>query len=287
MTEAQVFDRRRCVLGEGPLWHPEREALFWFDIVAGKLMSRRGDDAPEWAFHEAASAAGWVDRDTLLVATASGLRRLDLRTGAHEAVAPLDADDPGTRSNDGRADPQGGFWIGTMGLRGEAERGAIHRYHRGEVRRLFPRITVPNAICFAPDGDLAYFADTRRRTVWRVALDRDGWPRGEPETFLDLRRVGLAPDGAVVDDDGCLWVAQWGAWRVACHGPDGSFRHAVAVGAAHATCPAFGGADRRTLFCTSARQGLVDETAAHHVGAGLTWAAEVEARGQREHRVVL
>jgi sugar lactone lactonase YvrE len=90
----------------------------------------------------------------------------------------------------------------------------------------------------------------------RVALDADGWPAGEPELFLDLSADALNPDGAVIDADGTTWIAQWGASRVAAYAPDGSFLRAVEFPAPHTSCPAFGGPDLTTLFCTSARQGM-------------------------------
>ena len=287
MTALRVHDDRVCALGEGPLWHPERNQLFWFDILGRRLLTRQDDAPQEWRFDEPASAAGWIDRDTLMIATASALWRFDTATGAREPLAALEADDPGTRSNDGRADPQGGFWIGTMAHDGAAGRGAIYRYFRGEVRRLYEAVGIPNAICFAPDGDLAYFADTAKRAIWSQRLDRAGWPSGGPRMFCDFSGVGLAPDGAVCDAGGDLWIAQWGAWRVACHSADGRFRRAVEVGAAQASCPAFGGADLRTMFVTSAAVDLPEPVAEHHRGGGRTWALDMGVTGQAEHRVVL
>lgn len=185
----QVFDDTACALGEGPMWHPERGELFWFDIL-GKRMFCKGAQRREWQFDEHVSACGWVDRDTLLMASASGLWRFDVPTGDRELVTALEADNPITRSNDGRADPQGGFWIGTMGLNAEAYAGAIYRFHKGELRKLFDRITISNAICFAPDGTRAFFSDTFSQKIQSVALDSDGWPDGMPQVFLDLKAKG-------------------------------------------------------------------------------------------------
>lgn len=284
---AALYDPRPCALGEGPLWHPERDQLFWFDILGQRLLSRRGGEALDWRFDRPVSAAGWVDRDTLLVAGAGALLRLDISTGRQEPIAPLDADRPGNRSNDGRADPWGGFWVGTMGRAGEPKAGAIWRYYRGEVRRLYADITIPNAICFAPDGGLAYFADTAERTIWRQRLGTDGWPAGDPEVFLDLRADGVDPDGAVCDSDGFLWLARWGGASVARHGPDGRLALAVDLPARHTTCPAFGGPALATLYVTSAREGLPDERPAADPQQGATFRIETPFRGQREHRVLL
>ncbi len=280
---AEVFDDRACQLGEGPLWHPERGQLFWFDIMGRKLMT----PGQEWAFPHHVSAAGWVDRDTLLIASKVGLHRFDLTSGATEDLLPLEAEDTRTRSNDGRADPQGGFWIGTMGKNAEPDLGAIYRYYRGELRQLFAPITISNSICFAPDGPTAYFSDTVTGKVMRTHLDDKGWPRGAPEVHLDLRSEGLNPDGAVVDARGNLWLAEWGAFRVSCYGPDGDRRASVAFPAAHTSCPAFGGEDMTTLFCTSALQGVSLADRAAHPMSGMTFAAKVDAKGQLEHRVIL
>ena len=139
---ATLFDARTCALGEGPLWHPERGQLFWFDILGKTLLSRQGDKTLSWRFDECVSAAGWIDRDTLLVASETALWRFDLNGAERSLVVPLEADQPLTRSNDGRADPWGGFWIGTMGFNAERGAGAIYRYYKGALRQLFAEITI-------------------------------------------------------------------------------------------------------------------------------------------------
>lgn len=217
----EVFDDRACTLGEGPLWHPTRKQLFWFDILEHRLLTRTEDGPKEWQFDCAVSAAGWVDHDRLFIASAEDLFVFDLRDGTSQYVVTLEADNPATRSNDGRADPQGGFWIGTMGHNAEPKAGALYRFYRGEVRRLRKNVSIPNATCFTPDGRHAYFADTAQKMVWRYTLDDNGWPLGDAEVFLDHRDEGLNPDGAVVANDGTFYCAQWGASRVAGYSPGG------------------------------------------------------------------
>ncbi|MEO0390565.1 MAG: SMP-30/gluconolactonase/LRE family protein [Pseudomonadota bacterium] len=271
-----IFDDRICALGEGPLWHPVRQQLFWFDILGKRLLT----PGQEWTFDDHVSAAGWVDRDTLMIASETGLSRFDIPSGQTQQVVPLEADNPITRSNDGRADPRGGFWIGTMGKKTEPFAGAIYRYYRGSLRKLFDRITIPNAICFAPCGTLAYYTDTYGQQVMRVPLDAEGWP-GAAEIFLDLKPDGLNPDGAVIDAAGRFWCAQWGASRVACYTPDGQFQHAVSVPASQASCPAFGGPDLTTLFVTTAATGVQE------ADAGKTFAMPTAQAGLPEHQVIL
>jgi len=281
-----IFDARRCELGEGPLWHPLRNQLFWFDILGQRLLSVENGRPRDWVFPVMVSAAGWVDRDRLVVAGEHGLFLFHVEDGTSSPLVDLESGNPMTRSNDGRADPFGGFWIGTMGKKAETGAGAIYRFHRGELRRLFAGLTIPNAICFPPGGRTAHFADTATGKVMRVALDAAGWPAGQPEVFVDLAPQGLNPDGAVIDAQGIMWLAQWGAARVAAYAPDGSLVRHVAFEAPHTSCPAFGGPGLSTLFCTTAQEGMDAAARAAHPKAGMTMMAAQVAEGQAEHRVL-
>ena len=278
-----IHDDTICLLGEGPLWHPTRHQLYWFDIL-GRTLHTKGQ---HWGFDTFVSAAGWVDHDHLLIASATALSLFDLTTGRSELVTPLEADTPLTRSNDGRADPQGGFWIGTMGIRLEPGAGSIWRYYRGELRRLYAGITVTNAISFTPDGTTAYYSDTATQTIMTQRLDEQGWPTGAPTLHIDLRGTTHFPDGAVVDAAGNLWNAQWGSGRVATYDPTGQFLFVTDLPASQTTCPAFGGADLTTLFCTSAAVGLPQTHIAENPASGRTFAVATGHRGQPEHQVIL
>ncbi|MFD1695866.1 SMP-30/gluconolactonase/LRE family protein [Roseibium aestuarii] len=284
---AEIFDDRACFLGEGPLWHPGRQQLFWFDIINRKLLSRKGDTALEWDMGEHASAAAIVDERRLLIASESGLSLFDADTGAREAYMPLEADNPVTRSNDSRVDPHGGFWIGTMGKSAESGAGSYWRLYKGELRQLCGGITIPNATCFLPDGSEAFFSDTALGLVWRQKLDGDGWPVAEREIYLDLKAEGLNPDGAVIDAEGLFWNAQWGASRLAAYDRDGKFVRTLDLPAAHVTCPAFGGADLTDLYCTSAQEGLSAEDLAAQPHAGKTFVLREGIRGLAETPVRL
>ena len=276
-----IFDERNCGLGEGPLWHPLRQQLFWFDILAGKLYSRSNDQTYEWAVGEHASAAGWVDRDTLLIASETGLYRYGLNDFSKVLVAELEPDEPLNRANDGRADPHRGFWVGTMGKQGEEDAGALYRYYRGELRKLVEPMTTPNAICFARSGELAFFTDSNTGIIMRQGLDCDGWPIGEPSVFLDLGKSGIFPDGAVIDASGNMWVSHWDAGRVACYTPAGARVESFDLPVKNTTCPAFGGTGYSTIFVTTAWN--------WHKGDddGKTYAIDVSAAGLPECRVDL
>ena len=272
-----IFDNTVCELGEGPLWHPERNQLFWFDIL-GKRLHTKGQ---HWQFEEHVSAAGWVTRDDLLIASGSALFRFNLETEEKEHVIDLEADNPVTRSNDGRADPYGGFWIGTMGKGAEDFAGTIYRFYKGELREIVGHVTISNGICFSPDNKFAYYTDTDTQLIMALPLDAKGWPEGTATVHLDLTGTPYRPDGAVIDQNGNLWSAQWGIGRVAGYKPDGTFIEAFDLPAVQSSCPAFGGPEGTTLYCTSA---AVGQTGGDH---GKTFAIETKYTGQKEHRVLL
>lgn len=279
-----IHDHRICQLGEGALWHPERGRFFWFDILGRRLLSQDDHGGPlEWTFPEMASAAGWIDRDRLLVATETSLSVLDLRNGDLDRVADLEADDHVTRSNDGRADRQGGFWIGTMGKGAEPGAGAIHRFHRGRIRTLVDTITIPNSICFSPDGRTVHYSDTACGIVWRQSLDDDGWPIGERQVWLDLSAAGWSPDGAVINADGGFCCAIWGKGAVVRFDPEGRQTHRWDVGGRHSSCPSLGGPGLSQLLVTTARDGIDHPDDAQ----GKTWLLDTGLTGLPEPRVIL
>ncbi|MGV8985423.1 MAG: SMP-30/gluconolactonase/LRE family protein [Cypionkella sp.] len=281
-----IHDDRPCELGEGAFWHPTRQQFFWFDILNCQLMSHDSTGPKVWTMHDMVSAMAWADDDVLLIAGEKDIFLFDLETEEKRSLAPLEYSKPENRSNDGRADRQGGFWIGTMAKEsGDRKgKGAIYRLYKGEGRKLFPDISIPNAICFSPDGTLAYFGDTMAQTVWKIALDADGWPMGEREVYLDFTGTDIYPDGATVDAAGNFWNAQWGAARVACYSPAGEFLQEVKFAAPHTSCPAFGGPDLTTLFCTTALEEMSPEARAAHPDSGKVFYAEAVAKGLPEPR---
>ena len=168
-----------------------------------------------------------------------------------------------------------------MGKQAQPGAGSIYRFYNGQLQTLFSDITIPNAICFAPDGRYAFYTDTPTRVIRRQRLDANGWPDDAPEPFIDLYAAGLNPDGAVVDADGYLWVALWGSAQVIRFDPTGRVDQVVDLPASQPSCPAFGGDNLSTLFVTSACEDLTMPT----VQDGQTFQYKTSFHGQAEHRV--
>lgn len=269
------FQTVACRLGEGPLWVKDR--LYWFDILNKRLYhcAADGADRQHIAFNEYFSAAALTTTEDLLLASETALWRFNITSHELTHLIALEADNPITRSNDGRADRQGGFWIGTMGKQAQPKAGSIYRYYQGELRCLRRDITITNALCFSPDGRIAYFADTDLGQIYQWDLDTNGWPVGEPSIFVDLSAEGLSPDGAVIDSQGYLWSAQWGSSRLVCYAPNGQEDRIIALPVSQVSCPAFGGEDLTRLFVTSATDGLSAEVLAQEPFAGYVLEVQV------------
>lgn len=278
-----------CHLGEGPTWDTATNTVYWFDILERRLLEKAYPDG-ETIVHDLplmASALFRIDAHRQLVWTETGFHVRDRATGRLVLHTPVEADNPVTRSNDARAHPSGSIWAGTMGKRAEKHAGAIYWFRKGEVRRLFPDITIPNSICFSPDGATGYFADTDKNILFRVACDPDtGLPTGEPEVLLDHRGRKGGLDGSVCDVDGVIWNARWGSSCVDAYSPDGTHLRSIPVPATQASCPVFIGPGLSRLAVTTAREGM-DEDAGHRdPGAGMLYLLDVEVKGRAEPDVL-
>lgn len=281
------FQNIACQLGEGPLWVKDR--LYWFDILAKRLYhcAADGSDRQFIQFDEYFSAGALTQTDDLLLASETGLWRFNPSSQALTKVIDVEADNPVTRSNDGRADRQGGFWFGTMGKNAEAKAGALYRYYQGEVRCMRSDLTIPNALCFSPDGRIGYFADTALSKIYRWNLDLQGWPHNEPEDWVDVSELGLSPDGAVIDSQGYLWSAQWGNARLVRYEAYGQVDAVIHLPVSQPSCLAFAATDLQRLFVTSATDGLSPEALAKEPLAGSVLEVRVPIAGYPEGVVQL
>lgn len=283
MAKSKIFDETKMVLGEGMLWHPLRESLIWFDRKKCKMFERQIDhsDVQQWSLKEPHSAAGWIDKNQLIVASDSALSLLDMRSGARIILSKLEASNRFTRANEGSADPYGGFWVSTMGINGEPNLGAIYRYHDGELRRLFRDLNTPNAICFAPDGQWAYYGDSQTHMLYRVQLDWQGWPKDTPQEFIST--APHAPYGAVTDKAGNIWNAQRGHNHIMCYSPDGAVLQSIDIDSKFANALAFGGKDFQTLYIMSA----VNTSQSSQASDGQILTLEHIGEGKAENTVLI
>lgn len=289
-VRTSILSDAASVLGEGPTYDRRSDTAWWFDIVSHKLWEHRfrTSETIEHPLPFMGSQLAFIDDHSQLVAGENGLHVRDIATGRLTLHTPLEADNRVTRSNDGRVHPSGSLWIGTMGRNAEKEAGAIYWFGRGELRRLYAAITIPNAICFTADGTLAYFTDTAGGLLMRVAVDPlTGLPVEEPSVLYDHRGQEGGLDGAVVDAEGVIWNARWGASSIDAYAPDGRRVRTLHVPATRPSCPLFVGAGADRMLVTTARQGMKPGELEADPDAGKTFVLDFPMKGRFEPRVLL
>jgi sugar lactone lactonase YvrE len=281
MSDVTVFSDVVCHLGEGPSAHPALGRVFWFDILEKRLLEKRfdgsGTTVHQLPFHGTVMAV--VDDARQLLVGDDGLYLRDVATGAVTLHRAHEADRPDRRSNDGRVHPSGALWFSTMRWTFEDGEGEIWWYRDGEIRRIVTGLSIPNAIAFSADGTHATYSCSKAGTIWRIPTDpATGLPAGDAAVFVKGGDGG--PDGAVMDADGLLWNARWGASALHAYDRDGRLVRTVAMPAKQCSCPAFVGPAADRLLVTSAQEGMDPAARAADPLAGQTFLLDLPVRGR-------
>ncbi|GHB94171.1 SMP-30/gluconolactonase/LRE family protein [Thermomonas carbonis] len=287
-TPARLLLDSRCELGEGILWCERRQRLYWVDILACKLWCYEpaSGHTHTWTMQQPLACIGLGEDGRLLLGLADGLYAADVDAHADATTLPLrkladvEADDPMTRVNDGRADRNGGFVFGTKSEHADNRKaGRFYQYTAAHgLRDLgLPAAAIPNSICFDKAGTRMYFCDSVEPRILCCDYDAAKASISNVRVFVTLDTPGAEPDGSIIDAEGALWNAQWGAGQVVRYLPDGQVDRIIRIDAAQPSCVALRG---DTLFITSARVGLPPRVLAaqpasggiffHHVGRVLS-----------------
>ena len=281
------------LLGESPLWHPLEHVLYWCDIPGRQL--HRFDPASgqhtEWSFPAEPSCCAPLLGGGLLLAMRDGLWRFDNTTGERTLLAPPPYDPALQRFNDGKADAQGRFWIGTIDDK-RAPQAALYCWSGGTLRRMADGITVSNGLAVSPDGATLYWADTKAHLVMAFKLDGASGQLRDRRVFKQfplrlpaepLQAYGGRPDGAAVDAEGAYWVAMFEGQRLLRLSATGEVLATLPLPVRCPTMPCFGGHDLRTLYITTARETRpADELAAQPL-AGCVLQLQVDVPGLPAH----
>ncbi len=276
----------KATLGEGPIWH---DRALWFVDIKGHKIHRyeptRGDahvfNVPE----PVTFLAPIANTPHLLIGLKSGLYRFHPALGLQLLTQ---VEDPAldNRTNDATVDFHGRLWFGTM-HDGETEKtGSLYRMDAEGLARMDKGVCITNGPCISPDGKTFYHTDTLEKTIWAYDLSLTGMLSNK-RVFVRLSIDDVYPDGSVVDSEGHLWTALWGGGAVIRISPAGEVVHRVELPAPNVTKVAFGGPDLKTLYITTARKGLSDETLAQYPLAGGLFAVPVHVAGQPQYEVRL
>jgi len=270
-------ERARCVwnvgalLGEGPVWDARDGAVWFVDIETPAIHRYRlaGEARGSWTPPLRVTALWPRAAGGFIAHSERGFLIADPVAGRYELFHETEPQLPGNRSNDGKIDPAGRFWSGTMDDSKLAASGALYRLDPDRrVHRIDDGYRITNGPAFSPDGRIMYHTDTIARTVYAFDVAADGSVSNK-RIFLKFgdETVGN-PDGMNIDSEGGLWIAFWGGWAVRRYAPDARLLEERHIPAAQVTSVVFAGERLERMFVTSAAVGL-ERTGEHALAGGL------------------
>ena len=280
------------VCGEGAVWHAAHAAVYWTDI--NRFLIHRFTLADQcvrtWFFEEPVTALTLTDREEVLaVVLGSGVilwePASDLR---HPPIYHLEGW-PSVRLNDGRADPRGSLWVGSMRNNVNPDGssrdlggtdGILLRLNPDRSAAVYRRdIGIANTLAWSPDRRRFYFADSLANTIWAYDYDANNRTIANESIFLKDFERGL-PDGSTVDAEGCLWNCRYYGGCIVRIAPDGAIDRVIEMPVKNITTCTFGGSDLKNLYVTTASAGAAP---GERLAGGL-FAIESEVCGQPENR---
>ena len=285
MTEINCVVNEPFLVGESPRWHPEEQALYWVDIYrpsVERYLPNTGT-RKSWPMPERIGCFSFCNDGRIIAGMQSGIAFVDLTTSEVERVFDLEPENQETRFNDGRSDPQGNFWVGSMRESMDKQTNSLFCYQPdGTCRKIVDSLICPNGLAFSPDGNTLYHSDSRQDIVWAWDLDGVTGTISNRRVFIENEPTEGRPDGAAIDAEGYYWIACVGAWRVARYTPDGFVDRVIGVPAQRPTACTFGGNDLRTLYITTATFPLQATALVKQPFAGSVFAIDVNVPGLEE-----
>ncbi len=282
--QSQLLYKADATLGEGAIWNHEQQAFWWVDIEKG-LLNIFEPQTGENKSIEMGQRIGTVvpaTDGTAIVALEDGIYSYDFGSGEMIFRSRPDKHTGSIRFNDGKCDPAGRLWAGSMGMGGNIRGKAfLYRFdHDFSAHTMLDSITISNGICWSGDKKKMYYIDTPTMQVKEYDyVDKTG--------EISFNRVAVeipqgmgGPDGMCIDAEGMLWVAHYGGSAVCCYDPSsGALLHKISVAAPNVTSCAFGGKDLKTLYITTAAQGMNQEARTKYPDAGGLFYIDLDIKG--------
>ncbi|HVL40273.1 MAG TPA: SMP-30/gluconolactonase/LRE family protein [Fimbriimonadaceae bacterium] len=283
-TRLRILADYACHTGEGPLWHPEENALFWTDIPNGRLYRFDWSTGEPRTIYEGRPVGGMtLEEDGSLLLFRDGGNVVRWWNGLERVVIEEVPDDSQTRFNDVIADPEGRVFCGTMSSQDRP--GRLFRLDPDRTLHLvLEGLGTPNGMGFSPDLSQMFFTDSGARTIYRFDYHRPSGRLSHQIPFLQVEPGVGSPDGMTVDAEGCVWSAFWDGSRVARYSGEGQEVERVTLPVKKVSCPIFGGPGYATLFLTTAG-GHQKELDGEHAGALFAFEPGVVGRPEFRSRI--
>ncbi len=274
------------ILGEGPIWDPRQQVLYWVDIFSLYLHSFKPETKTlqSWPMPDLLTSIALNKSGGLVGTLRHGFVSIDLPSGT---VKKLESIFPDTemrlRCNDGKCDPQGRYWVGTMDTEVQAPLGALFcRDPLGKISQIDQGFTIANGLGWSPDLHTMYFTETITRTIFQYDFHAETGAVSNRRIFATVPEDAGVPDGLTVDSHGYVWSAHWDGWRITRYDPQGHIDQVISLPIQRPTNCCFGGKDLSILYITSARFGLNETDLAKGPAAGSIFALQTTVTGLSE-----
>jgi sugar lactone lactonase YvrE len=263
MTEVRCLLEKRSILGEGPIWRPRDNSLYWIDLKAPAIycfdaITRQNRQVPA-ALGKTIGGMVFARDGRMIVVDGEGIHELS-NTG-HRNLLVNPETEPGNVFNDAKCDPKGRLWSGTADIGETRPSGSLYVIEgqgQRRIRRIDSAIVCSNGPAFSPDGRRAYFTDSFAQEIYTYDVDLDTGLIGERKSFARCSPDAGYPDGMTVDAEGYLWCCNWDGWSVTRYAHDGEIDRVLKVPVPRPTSVCFGGPRMDQLFITSASDGLTE-----------------------------
>lgn len=274
----------RAALGEGPVWHPREQRLYWVDITAGRIHVHDPQGAQDLVYQVNQMVGAAVPRRSggLVLAAQHGLGTFDLDRQELALLATPEQHLPDNRFNDGKCDPRGRFWAGTMSLIRQLAAASLYCLDTdGTVCHVLGGVTTSNGLDWTDDQRTMYYIDTPTLQVAAFDYDADSGAISNRRASITFPSGSGRPDGMTLDAEGMLWIAHWEGGRISRWDPrTGRRLQEIALPVARVTSCAFGGPNLDRLYITTARHGLTDQQLADQPHAGSLFAVTPGVTGR-------
>ena len=243
-------------LGEGPIWTPETNSVTWTDITQNTFHTANIDTGKTESFGVPSmiGAIAQTKDGHYIAATQKGFARISLE-GKYSPLHSFLQDD--MRMNDGKVDPAGRFWAGSMALSFEKDRGSLYVLETdNSYQKVLGNITLSNGMGWSPDAQYFYYIDSIPGVLKRFEYDLDNGKISNPKNLITFAAASGVPDGMSVSSDGKLVVALWDGGRIEIYEPTGAKVSEIKLGVSRPTCCTFAGPNQDILIVSTASQGI-------------------------------
>ena len=271
-ASAELILDARAVHGEGPAWDAASGRLLWVDMMGERLhLTTPGTDDEMVDYPQPVCVAVPRASGGLALALGDGFWLQDRDGTLHQVLAIPQPDPPAgaVRMNDGKCDPAGRFWAGSMAYDARAGAGSLYRLDAdGTTHEIVRDVTISNGLAWTPDGATMMFIDTPTQRVDAFDMDPSTGDLSNRRPLVEIPAAAGMPDGMTIDDEGSLWIAMWEGGAVHRYTPDGRLDTVIELPCTNVTSCCFGGAGLDELYITTSALGLSDEVHARQPLAG-------------------